>query len=101
MPEFASAFPAILLMGLVNYGTKLTGYLIARRLRSRETLQQIFETLPGCAIMALFAPIAIKGDPVDLLALGLTVILHWVTGNVLLATVTGLATLMSKTVFGF
>jgi len=94
MTETAGALLAILMMGCIAYGCRVSGYLTGIRFRNIERYRALLEALPGCALMTILAPAAMKGSPIELAALGCTVVVMWITGNVLLSSIVGIGLLL-------
>ena len=84
----------ILMVALIVYGTRISGYLVGQKLRHIKGLRPVLETLPGCAMMAILVPAVREGSLVDFIALGLVLGLMWVTNNVIVATISGLVFLL-------
>ena len=94
MTETGWALLVIFTMGAITYGTRAAGVLVAPRLAKSERIRQVLEILPGCAIAAILVPAALRGGPVELAALAVTVAVQMSTGRVLLSLTLGLVTLI-------
>lgn len=95
MPDTLSAILAILMMGGIAYGCRISGYLTGTLFRNIERYRTVLEALPGCALMTILAPAAMKGSPLELGALACTIAVMWVTSNVLLSSMTGIGLLLA------
>ena len=95
MPDTSSAILAIMMMGAIAYGCRISGYLTGTLFRNIERYRSQLEALPGCALMAILAPAAMKGSAIELTALACTVGTMWVTNNVLLSSMTGIGLLLA------
>lgn len=84
----------IALMAAIVYLTRLGGYLLGLSIRNIPGITPILKTLPGCAFMAILAPAVRQGNASEILAMLLVVILMWVTDNVALASIVGVAVLL-------
>ncbi len=94
MPDASSAILAIFMMGAIAYGCRISGYLAGTLFRNIERYRSVLEALPGCALMAILGPAAMRGSPIELAALACTVGTMWVTGNVLFSSMVGIAFLL-------
>ncbi len=95
MSEPAWALLIIFMMGAITYGTRVAGVLLAPRLAKSERVRQVLDIMPGCVIAAILAPAALRGGPVELAALAITVAAQFLTGRVLVSLTLGLVTLIS------
>jgi len=92
--DTSSALLAILMMGGIAYGCRISGYLAGTLFRNIERYRSLLEALPGCALMTILAPAAMKGSPLELVALACTIVTMWITGNVLLSSIIGIGLLL-------
>lgn len=67
------ALLTIILMGIVTYLTRISGYLIFRKYDTPR-LKNVLEIVPGCVMISLIAPYFVTGRIADLIALVLTLI---------------------------
>ena len=95
MSETFSAVIAILMMGGIAYCCRISGYLAGTLFRNIDRHRTTLEALPGCALMSILAPAALKGSPLELSALASTVACMWVTGNVLISSLIGIGILLA------
>ena len=94
MIENPMILTAILLMALIVYITRISGYLMGLQIRHIPGIKPVLETLPGCAFMAILAPAVRQGNLTEIIAFLAVVILMWKTDNVALATITGVLILL-------
>ena len=85
---------AIALMALVVYLSRAGGYLVGLQFRHIGQLRPVLEALPGCALMAILAPAAWNGSPLEIVALFSVILLMWLTDSVIAASVIGLGILL-------
>ena len=64
----------IALMCGVTYLTRIVGYLALRNRTLSPRLRVILEAVPGCVLISVIAPYFASTDPVDLAALGITLV---------------------------
>jgi uncharacterized membrane protein len=88
------AIVTIAVMASIVYLTRVSGYFIGLQFRHIGRLRPVLEALPGCAIMAILTPAIRQGSSTDIVALLCVLGIMWITDNVVLATVIGLAVLM-------
>ena len=58
----------------VTYLTRIVGYLALRNRTLSPRLRVILEAVPGCVLISVIAPYFASTDPVDLAALGITLV---------------------------
>lgn len=95
MPDFTSTMIAIIMMGLIVYACRITGYLVGIQFSGIDKYRTILEALPGCALAVVLAPAAMNGAPHEIAALAATMIMMWFTGSVPVSTLLGLAILLA------
>lgn len=95
MPGSGETLTAIALMALVVYLSRAGGYLAGLQFRHIGQLRPVLEALPGCALMAILAPAAWNGSPLEIIALFSVVLLMWLTDSVIAASVIGLGILLA------
>ena len=64
----------IALMCVVTYLTRIVGYLALRNRTLSPRLRVVLEAVPGCVLISVIAPYFASTDPVDLAALGITLV---------------------------
>lgn len=64
----------VVLMGAVTYATRIVGYLALRNRTLSPRMRTILEAVPGCVLISVIAPYFASTDPVDLAALGITLL---------------------------
>ena len=84
----------ILMMAVIVYLTRASGYFIGLQVRHIGRLRPLLEALPGCAIMAILVPAVRQGDVVEFIALMVVIALMWITDSVVLATGAGIGILL-------
>lgn len=94
MDDQYGAIVIIAVMASIVYLTRVSGYFIGLQFRHIGRLRPVLEALPGCAIMAILTPAIRQGSSTDIVALLCVLGIMWITDNVVLATVIGLAVLM-------
>jgi uncharacterized membrane protein len=94
MPASGETLTAIGVMALVVYLSRAGGYLVGLQVRHIGGLRPVLESLPGCALMAILAPAAWNGSPLEMIALCSVILLMWLSDSVVLATVAGLGILL-------
>ncbi|MBL4756461.1 MAG: AzlD domain-containing protein [Rhizobiales bacterium] len=95
MTDSASALIAIVMMGLIAFAFRTSGYLIGIQFKSIQRYRSLLEALPGCALMAILVPAAMKGSPLELGALACTLVVMWFSKNVLLSSIVGIGILLA------
>ena len=81
----------IVLMGLAVYITRIGGYWLAGRVRINNVIKAWLEYLPGCIIMSIVAPFVLKGDWLEMISAGVTILVMWLSESLLLSMVAGIA----------
>lgn len=94
MNEQHALLITIAMMAAIVYLTRLGGYLLGLSIRNIPGITPILKTLPGCAFMAILAPAARQGNASEIFAMLLVIVLMWVTDNVALASIVGVAVLL-------
>jgi uncharacterized membrane protein len=61
-------------MAAVTYLTRITGYLLLRRMTISRRLAAVLDAAPGCVLVSVIAPWFVADRPEDLLALAITVL---------------------------
>ena len=86
-----SSVLTILGMAIVTYATRAGGLWLIGRVRSSPLIKRWLCHIPGAVLVSIVAPIVAAGDPSELLAVLITVVVGVRTGNVLLTTLVGVA----------
>lgn len=64
----------ILLIALTTYLTRILGYILLKnRVLSRHQ-KNVLEVMPGCVLISIIAPYFVKDNPVDLIAIAITLL---------------------------
>ncbi len=87
----ASAFLAIVGMGLVTYLTRVGGLWLVRSRGVPPALERSLGYLPGAVLVAILAPMVVRSGPGEWMALGVTVLLTRRTGSLALGLAAGVA----------
>ncbi|MCP4048555.1 MAG: AzlD domain-containing protein [Gammaproteobacteria bacterium] len=99
MVDQTSILIIIVLMAGIVYLTRLSGYFIGLQLRHISGIKPILEALPGCAFMAILAPAVRQGSLSEVIAMACLVVLMWLTNNVVISTIVGMAVLFAGNVY--
>lgn len=81
-------------MASVVYLTRLSGYFIGLQLRHIAGIKPVLEALPGCAFMAILAPVVRQGNLTEIIAMSCVILIMWKSNNVVFSTGTGMAVLL-------
>ena len=84
----------ILGMSLATYATKAGGLWILNHVSVPPRLDSALEILPGAIVVAIVGPELVSGGPVEWIAAGIVLVVMWRTGNVLVALIAGVATVL-------
>jgi len=95
MPSESATFWGIILLAAVTYATRVIGYLIGTRISPQSRLYHIIQTLPGCALSAVVAPTLVRGNPLEISAIGIAVACFYLTENILGALLIGLTVMIA------
>ncbi len=95
MTDTASALLAIFMMGAIAFACRTSGYLIGIQFKNIQKYRPLLEALPGCALMTILVPAALKGSSLELGALAFTLTAMWFTNNVLLSSIIGISILLA------
>ncbi|UPO79883.1 AzlD family protein [Parasaccharibacter sp. TMW 2.1888] len=68
------ALLAIIVMALVTYLTRISGYLLLTGRCLSPRMQAIMDIVPGCVLVAVIAPDFATGRPADILGLLATIL---------------------------
>ncbi|MDL5362259.1 AzlD family protein [Halalkalicoccus sp. NIPERK01] len=79
----------ILAMAVVTFLTKVGGLWLLSRFEVSDRLEAGISVLPGAIVIAILGPELASGGPAEWAAAGLTLVVMWRTGNILLALVAG------------
>lgn len=96
-----SPWIAIALLTLVVFASRGLGYLLGSRVPEQGRLRRLLNVLPGCAIAAVVAPQIAAAGPFQWLALALSGLALWFTGEVAVGLVLGLGLLIAGAHLGF
>lgn len=81
----------ILAMAAVTFVTKVGGLWLLSRFEVSDRLEAGISVLPGAIVIAILGPELASGGPAEWAAAGLTLLVMWRTGNILLALIAGVA----------
>lgn len=91
-PEPLSAYALILMVAVTVFAVRGLGVVGGRFLRLADgPMRRVIDCLPGCALAAIVAPAAMRGNPTDIAAVILTFALYLWTGRTILSLLAGLA----------
>ncbi len=93
MNKLADVGVVLLLIAVVVYLTRISGYFLGQRLRHIGRLRPVLEVLPGCAMMALIVPAVVHGSLVEFTALVFVITVMWRQDNIVFATFGGIVIL--------
>lgn len=79
----------ILAMAAVTFVTKVGGLWLLSRFEVSDRLEAGISVLPGAIVIAILGPELASGGPAEWAAAGLTLLVMWRTGNILLALIAG------------
>lgn len=79
----------ILAMAVVTFVTKVGGLWLLSRFEVSDRLESGISVLPGAIVIAILGPELAEGGPAEWAAAGLTLLVMWRTGNILLALIAG------------
>jgi uncharacterized membrane protein len=94
MVDQDSTLIAIGMMAIIIYVTRLCGYFVGLQLRHIRGIQPVLEALPGCAFMAILLPSLRNANFDELIAMACLVSIMWITNNVMVSTIIGVAVLL-------
>ncbi|WP_416896569.1 MAG: AzlD family protein [Minwuia sp.] len=95
MSELSEGYAAIAMITAIVFASRLGGYLLGSTVREGTRLRRLFDVLPGCAIAAVVAPMIVRAQPVEMVALAVASLLLWFTASIGLALASGLALLVA------
>lgn len=64
----------ILIMAIVTYATRVTGYLLLHNRTLNPRLTKVLEATPGCVLIAVIAPAFATSNPANIIALVITLL---------------------------
>lgn len=79
----------VLAMAVVTFATKVGGLWLLSRFEVSDRLESGISVLPGAIVIAILGPELAEGGPAEWAAAGLTLLVMWRTGNILLALIAG------------
>ena len=65
---------AILFIAVTTYLTRVLGYVLLKNKTLTNRQKRILEVVPGCVLISVIAPYFVKDNPVDLIAIVITLI---------------------------
>jgi uncharacterized membrane protein len=77
----ADALLAILLMGVISYGCRISGFFLMRYVTVTPRVEAWLSAMPIALIGAIVGPVAVKGGPPEWLGLATAVACMRLTGN--------------------
>lgn len=80
----------ILLMALVTYLVRASGYWLAGRIKLNPYLESWLNYLPGCIIISIVAPLVLQSEGKEWLGALVTILIMLKFNNLLLSMVTGM-----------
>jgi uncharacterized membrane protein len=81
MSIHADVLVAILLMGVISYGCRISGFFLMRYVTVTPRVEAWLNPMPIALIGAIVGPVAAKGGPPEWLGLATAVICMRLTGN--------------------
>lgn len=91
---------AIVGMAVVTYATRAGGLVLLSRMDLPERAQGGLRYVPGAILVSIVAPAVLDGGPAGALAALATVLVAARTGNLLVAMVAGVGTVLGLRVLG-
>jgi uncharacterized membrane protein len=79
----------VLAMAAVTFVTKVGGLWLLSRFEVSDRLESGISVLPGAIVIAILGPELAEGGPAEWAAAGVTLLVMWRTGSILLALVAG------------
>ncbi len=80
----------IISMGIVIYLTRIAGYWLAGRMKMNAVVETWLRYLPGCILISIVAPFALKADWQEAIGALIVIISMWRTKSLLLAMIFGI-----------
>jgi len=90
-----SPWIAIAMLTVVVFASRFLGYALGSHVPERGRLRRLLNVLPGCAIAAVVAPQIAATGPFQMLALALSGLALWFTGQITVGLVLGLGMLIA------
>jgi uncharacterized membrane protein len=87
----ADILVAILLMGVISYGCRISGFFLMRYVTVTPRVEAWLNAMPIALIGAIVGPVAVKGGPAEWLGLATAIIGMRVTGNDFISVVAAVA----------
>ena len=87
---FRDSIITILLMGLVTYMVRVSGYWLAGRVTLNHYLETWLKYLPGCIIISIIAPLLLHSDGKEWLGVLVTIVLMIKSKNIFIAMLMGI-----------
>jgi uncharacterized membrane protein len=81
MSIHADTLIAILLMGVISYGCRISGFFLMRYVTVTPRVEAWLSAMPIALIGAIVGPVAVKGGPPEWLGLATAIISMRLTGN--------------------
>lgn len=69
-----TTFLAILVMGLITYGTRIAGIFLASRLTLTGRAKAAFDAIPAAVLVAVIAPTVLATGPAETIAAAITML---------------------------
>lgn len=91
----ATSFLAILAMAAVTYATRVSGWLVFRRIPPGPRLRAWLEHLPGALFAALVAPMVLEAGPAGWAGAGAAFAAMRASGQFLVAIVAGMVVFLA------
>jgi uncharacterized membrane protein len=88
------AMVAIVLMAIVTYATRIGGYWLMGRVTLSPRVAATLASLPGAVLASLVVPAVLEEGIAGVVALAATAAAMWWRGNLLLAMVAGIGTIL-------
>ncbi len=95
MPDHQSTMIAIAVLAVMTYITRIIGYILGQRIQEGSRTYRIIQTLPGCALCAVVAPVFVHGSPLEMLTIGVSSLFFYRTGQILPALLLALVLLIA------
>lgn len=84
--------PLLLVMALASFACRASGFWLMRFIPATPRLEAALKATPLAVMVGIVAPVAMRGQPSELVALGVVGLTMRLTGNDLVAALAGVAT---------
>jgi len=64
----------LILMAVTTYLTRIMGYTVLRNRTLSPRMHRTLESVPGCVLISVIAPVFVSDNPINLIALAITIL---------------------------